>query len=59
MVLVYQLFVTKAEMDEFKHDATRKASVQWQRIMDLDNALDAAKLDIVRLQTILSLTNSP
>ena len=55
--VVYQLFVTQAQYASDKQEATRKASVQWQKIMDLENDLDAARMDIVRLQTLK--TNTP
>lgn len=57
LFLCYELFVSKSEFVEYKWEATHKASVQWQRIMDLDNALDAARMEIVRLQTVK--TNKP
>lgn len=50
LILVWQLFVTKAEFSEYKQEATRKSSVMWQQYQNLDNALDAVKLDIARLQ---------
>lgn len=57
LLLVYELFVTKAEFAEYRQDATRKASVVWQELKTLENDLDSVRMAIVRLETLK--TNTP
>lgn len=58
LVLAVQLFVTQAEFSAYKTDAKEKAAEMWRSQKDLENKLDAARLDIVRLQTKVKTTKT-
>lgn len=57
LALVYQLFVSHAQYSADRAEAREKSAAVWREIKTLENSLDSARMEIVRLQ--MSKTNTP
>ncbi len=50
LVGIYQMFVTQAEFATYKQEARERSAENWRELKSIENRLDEARMEIVRLQ---------